>query len=99
MNCDFSLAHYKEILETALSNGYSFLSYDEDLTPYKDKRVCVLRHDIDYTPERAVIFGEIEAELGIQSTYFFLKSKQQIRTISLTARFSSFSSNKGLDQL
>ena len=71
MNCDFSLAHYKEILETALSNGYSFLSYDEDLTPYKDKRVCVLRHDIDYTPERAVIFGEIEAELGIQSTYFF----------------------------
>jgi hypothetical protein len=71
MKCDFSLAHYKEILETALAAGYSFLSYDDDLEEHRGKRICILRHDIDYTPERAVFFGEIEADLGIRSTYFF----------------------------
>lgn len=68
--CSFSLEHYREILQTAKNNGYLFLLFDEAETTSAE-RCCLLRHDIDYTPEKATEFGRIEADLGIQSTYFF----------------------------
>ena len=69
-HCDFSLNHYREILETAQNSGYDFLMFDE-LGSANSNRFCLLRHDIDYTPEKALEFGRIEANLGIRSTYFF----------------------------
>jgi hypothetical protein len=65
--CDFTVRHYREILETALKNGYKFIGYDDAA----GKRDCILRHDVDYVPEWAVRKGEIESELGIKSTFFF----------------------------
>ena len=68
--CSFSLEHYREILQTAKSNGYEFLLFDE-VEEATSERSCLLRHDIDYTPEKATQFGKIEADLGIRCTYFF----------------------------
>lgn len=68
--CSFSLEHYREILRTAKNTGYEFLLFDEAQTTAAE-RCCLLRHDIDYTPEKATEFGRIEADLGIRSTYFF----------------------------
>jgi len=68
--CSFSLEHYREILRVAKTSGYNFLLFDEAETSASE-RCCLLRHDIDYTPERAIEFGRIEADLGIRSTYFF----------------------------
>ena len=68
--CDFSLDHYREILESAKNSGYDFLLFDEVQTKATG-RTCLLRHDIDYAPEKAMEFGQIEADLGIRSTYFF----------------------------
>ena len=70
MNCNFSVTHYKEILETALESGYRFGKYEE--LESEENFLCVLRHDVDYTPERANIFGKIEYDLGIRAYYFFL---------------------------
>ncbi len=67
--CSFSLDHYREILQTAKESGYEFLLFDELLSTAE--QCCLLRHDIDYTPEKATEFGKIEADLGIRSTYFF----------------------------
>ena len=64
------MGHYKEILQTAKSSGYKFLLFNQGRTGISDKQ-CLLRHDIDYTPEKSKEFGRIEADLGIQSTYFF----------------------------
>lgn len=69
-NCSFSFDHYEFILRTAQESGYRFTPYsalEAASTP-----TCVLRHDIDYTPERAIHFGEIENRLGIRSYYFVL---------------------------
>lgn len=68
--CSFSLGHYREILRTAKTSGYKFLLFDEAQSSAAE-RCCLLRHDIDYTPEKAIEFGRIEADLGIRSTYFF----------------------------
>jgi hypothetical protein len=69
-NCNFSVTHYKSILDTALTSGYRFGKYDE--LENEQDFICVLRHDVDYTPERAAIFGQIEKDLGIKAYYFFL---------------------------
>jgi hypothetical protein len=70
VNCDFSLSHYEYILDQALSANYSFCSYDE--LEKINVNACVLRHDIDYTPERALSFAKIESERSISAYYFFL---------------------------
>lgn len=63
--CDFSIKHFKEILKIGLKH-YRFIPF------IKTKgKTCILRHDIDYFPERAIVFGEIEKKLSIRATYFF----------------------------
>ncbi|MHC4139212.1 MAG: hypothetical protein ACYSR1_05060 [Planctomycetota bacterium] len=74
MNCDFSLKHYQFTLNTALDSGYRFYQYDK--LPVTNDYVCVLRHDIDYTPERSLEFAEIEMQLDIKAYYFFLVSSE-----------------------
>jgi hypothetical protein len=69
-DCNFTVTHYKYILETALNSGYRFGQYDE-LEQAQDY-LCVLRHDVDYSPERTTLFGRIERDLGIKAYYFFL---------------------------
>lgn len=70
--CDFSLWHYRHILESALSSGYRFVSFEEAELRSDEEYLCVLRHDIDYTPEWATGLASIEADLGIKASYFFL---------------------------
>ncbi len=68
--CSFSLKHYRDILRAAKKSGYEFLLFGEAETKTA-KRYCLLRHDVDYAPEKVLEFGQVEAELGIRSTYFF----------------------------
>lgn len=71
MGCDFSRAHYREILEAALERGYRCIRYDELEKLAPGVKACILRHDIDYMPEWSVHLGAIEADLGVVATYFF----------------------------
>ena len=75
--CKFDLKHYRHILKTALKAGYCFEGFGENLS----KRSCILRHDVDYMPEWALRFGEIERGLGIRSSFFFQVSA---KTYNLT---------------
>ena len=74
MTCDFSLEHYREILETALNEGYQFSTMANAITHYNtfDKIIC-LRHDADYFNDvsNSLNFSAIEDEMGIAATYFF----------------------------
>lgn len=74
---DFTEAHYGELLD-CLSQHYRCISYrsllvnsqgasEEPLTP-----VSLWRHDVDFSPHRALKLAQLEAERGIQGTYFFL---------------------------
>lgn len=59
------------MIETGLHCGYSFLAFDD---PARDSsaRVCLLRHDVDADMHAAARMAEIEAEMGVQSTYFLM---------------------------
>jgi hypothetical protein len=65
MTCDFSLSHYRELLEAAKAGGYRFAGFDR--APRAGD--LILRHDVDLSLDAAVRMGEVEAEEGVSSTW------------------------------
>ncbi len=68
MTCDFSLAHYRELLRAAREGGYRWAGFDAPPEP----GVVILRHDVDLSLEAALAVAEVEAEEGAWSTWFLL---------------------------
>jgi hypothetical protein len=68
MSCDFSLTHYRELLEAATAGGYRFTGFDRTPEPGD----LILRHDVDLSLEAAVALAEVEAEAGAWSTWFLM---------------------------
>jgi hypothetical protein len=68
MACEFSLAHYRELLEAAKGGGYRFAGFDRP----PGRGDLILRHDVDLSLEAAVAMAEIEAEAGAWSTWFLM---------------------------
>jgi hypothetical protein len=66
--CDFSLGHYRELLEAAKSGGYRFAGFDRDPRPGD----LIIRHDVDLSLRAAVQMAEVEAEAGAWSTWFLM---------------------------
>lgn len=63
--CDFSLEHYRELLESAKVGGYRFAGFDRP--PREDD--LIIRHDVDVSLDAAVRMAEVEAEAGAWSTW------------------------------
>lgn len=68
MSCDFSLAHYRELLQAANAGGYRFAGFDR--APQAGD--LILRHDVDLSLASAVTVAEAEAEEGAWSTWFLM---------------------------
>jgi hypothetical protein len=66
--CEFSLDHYRELLEVAKAGGYRFAGFDH-LPAEGD---LIVRHDVDLSLGAAVRMAEVEAELGAWSTWFLM---------------------------
>lgn len=73
----FTLESYRDHVErsAALHPIAGFEVIDEPRIA--EKNFCILRHDIDYLPERSLRLARIEAELGVRATY----------TVQLGSRF------------
>ena len=66
---EFTYQAYKDMIRLLQKGGYSFCSYHD----WRNTERCViLRHDIDNSLEQAVKMAEIEAEMGVHSTFFAL---------------------------
>ncbi len=65
----FRMAHYREILEAALANGYRFATFADHETEDVPKLI-LMRHDIDLSIDNCVAFAHIEHERGVRATYF-----------------------------
>jgi peptidoglycan/xylan/chitin deacetylase (PgdA/CDA1 family) len=65
---EFTYACYRQLLSELTDAGLTFTSYDGGI---EDGDV-LLRHDVDLSVDRAVRMAEIEASVGVQSTYFLL---------------------------
>lgn len=66
----FTFDWYRNLLDRLQAEGYSFEGYDAD----PSEGSVFLRHDVDWSPRKARKMAEIEAELGVKATYFFLVS-------------------------
>lgn len=64
--CDFSYRHYIATLKE-FKKSHRFIDY-QDIS----LDGVILRHDVDYSLERALEMAKIEKRLGIQSTFFIL---------------------------
>jgi len=74
MNRDFTYFKYEEMLNSILDAGYfptTFLDYFINKEKYTDKKVFILRHDIDKMPENAVAFAKIQHKYGVCGTYYW----------------------------
>jgi len=63
--CGFSLAHYRELLESAKAGGYRLAGFDRPPEPGD----LLIRHDVDLSLVAAVRVAEVEAEAGVWSTW------------------------------
>ena len=68
MSCDFSLGHYRELLEAAKAGGYRFAGFDRPPAAGD----LLLRHDVDLSLDAALRMAEVEAEAGAWSTWFLM---------------------------
>jgi hypothetical protein len=67
MSEDFTIARYLEILSAA-KKRFRFITFrDKNL----EGSVALWRHDVDFSPHRALAIALLEAEADIVSTYFF----------------------------
>lgn len=64
----YDLGTYAQLLRGLVHADYEFVGFDGPLGP----REVALRHDVDLSIERATIMADLEATLGVQSTYCFL---------------------------
>jgi len=95
--CNFTLEHYKEILETA-RNGWNFSDF---LNKEFSEKVIYLRHDIDVSLRNALALAEIEKEVGVCSTFFVrinspFYNALSFENINILKRISRMRHNIGL---
>jgi hypothetical protein len=62
---DFTEESYKRAIKLAAAN-YAFAKF----TDRPDVRHVLWRHDVDYSVHRALRLAEIEADMGVRSTFF-----------------------------
>jgi hypothetical protein len=69
----FSLAYYERMLTNIAASGRIVLPVADALAldPAHAAAYCVMRHDVDRVPARAVRMAKLEQEHGIRSTYYF----------------------------
>jgi hypothetical protein len=63
---------YRELVLTAVNTGLTLKTYGEYSQNKEQGKVCLLRHDVDRSLDRALMLAEIEAAMGWRSTYFML---------------------------
>jgi hypothetical protein len=68
MTCEFSLGHYRELLEAARAGGYRFAFFEGEP---RDGDL-LLRHDVDLSLDAALRLAELEANAGARATYFLM---------------------------
>lgn len=66
----FTFEWYGDFLDRLCDHGCRFRGYDDEL----EAGDVILRHDVDWSPRRALRTARLEAERGIEAAYFFLIS-------------------------
>ncbi len=73
------IGDYRELLGSFLDRGYRLVGFGEQTAAAGE---LILRHDIDFDCGLAREMAEIEAELGVAATYFFMLSSDSYNLLS-----------------
>lgn len=79
----FAFDWYESFLRTVDEAGYQFGRYGGGGV---EPGTTLLRHDVDLSPFRARKMAELETELGIHSTYFFMVASPMYNVFNATTR-------------
>ncbi|MFB0516400.1 MAG: hypothetical protein ACETWG_07340 [Candidatus Neomarinimicrobiota bacterium] len=83
-SCNFSLGHYRYCLQKGLDENYRFLTMQAYVKgAATDERIIIMRHDEDLSLEAARRLADVEAALGIRSSFFFRLHACQYNLLSL----------------
>ena len=77
---EFSYKGYLQLCQTAMENGYLIKNYHTLKT--RESKMCILRHDVDFSLEKAWEMACFEQENEIFSTYFVLVSSDNYNIFS-----------------
>jgi len=80
---NFTYDAYRGMVSLLRDMGYPIVGYREGLSM---ERCAVLRHDVDTTLDKAVQMAEVEAGIGVQSTYFILLTTELYNVASKSGR-------------
>ncbi len=67
---DFNYNSIKNLLKSLINGGRLFLTFQNSFGVL-EKKIIILRHDVDLKPLNSLATAIIENELGIQGTYYF----------------------------
>jgi hypothetical protein len=67
---DFTIKTFQHLLEIFHKQDFSFQSLTEFIEN-PNKKVILLRHDVDRLPRNSLIFAKIENDFGLYGTYYF----------------------------
>jgi hypothetical protein len=81
-NMEFSYNGYLNLIKDVREAGYEIAGYHDWK---KKEKPCILRHDIDFSLEKALEFAEVEQEQRIISTYFVLLTTDMYNAMSKEA--------------
>ena len=70
----FTYDAYSNMLSKLHDKGYVFSNYNECRN--LNGKIVILRHDIDYSLDKAEAFAELEAKMNVSSTYFVLLTSE-----------------------
>lgn len=66
---DFTRESYRQLIWSFIRQGYSVTSFD---AVQADRKDLLIRHDVDFLPEAVLPIADIENEMGVSASYFFL---------------------------
>lgn len=67
---DFTFIKYNILLNSLISKGYTFQTFEQFLEN-PSKKVVILRHDVDLRPQNSLVTAKLEHDLGIVGSYYF----------------------------
>ena len=79
----FNISGYRSVISTFLDRGYKDVGF-RDFTPAPHR--FILRHDIDFSLACAVKQADVNADLGVSATFFFLISSEHYNLASREGR-------------
>lgn len=79
---DFTLTKYGELIDAIKAAGYQFMTFEQYLDSAKlpeDKKIVILRHDVDKRARNSKATAELETEKGAVASYYFRVVKQSFQ--------------------